>query len=78
MLSRRAEMLSAAKHDRVSLPVVCHPERSEGSLATGTSAFNHIQRLSVALLYLTICYSHATLQALINNPNIEQNQEHAT
>jgi hypothetical protein len=29
-------------------------------------------------LYLTICHSHATLQALINNPNIEQNQEPAT
>jgi hypothetical protein len=68
-------MLRCAQHDRGP---PCHAERSEASLPAGTSAFNHIQRLSVALLYLTMCPSHATLQASNDNPNIEQNQEPAT
>jgi|GEM_PF-3855452 hypothetical protein len=39
--------------------------------------FNSIQRLYMALLYLTIYLSRVTLQALIDHINIEQNEEPA-
>ncbi len=40
--------------------------------------FNYIQRLYTVLLYLTIFLLRATLQAMVDNPNIEQNEEPAT
>ena len=35
----------------------------------------YIQRLSKAHLYLTICLLRATLQEIVENPIIEQNEE---
>ena len=40
--------------------------------------FNYIQRLYTVLLYLTIFLLHATLQAMVDNPIIEQNEEPGT